>query len=153
MEIRHCCVSLLDVPEVLPFGFEPSATENLVEILEDTDHSEDMLMEFMTDLETEIKEPIYRLGQDMVGEKLYRRYLLERDGFIEVALEKPAAVIAHFTNIKRGKDFAAALEKTITKYVEGDIAKLLCDDINISYQQESELTQYKLQELRNLRNV
>ena len=144
---------MLDVPEILPFGFEPSGVENLVDLLDDTNRSEDMLKEFMTTLEQEYKEPIYRLGQDMIGEKLYRRYLLEKDGFIEVALEKPAAIIAHFTNIKRGKDFAAALEKTITKYVEGDIAKLLCDDINISHQQESELTQYKLQELRNLRNV
>jgi len=153
MEIRHCCVSLLDVPEVLPFGFEPKAAENLIDILEDTDHIEDMLKEFMTDLEQEYKEPIYRLGQDMIGEKLYRRYLLEKDGFIEVALEKPAAIIAHFTNIKRGKKFAAALEKTIKKYVEGDIAQLLSDDINVSYQKETQLTQYKLQELRNLRNV
>ena len=153
MEIKHCCVSLLDVPEVLPFGYEPTAAENLVDILKDTDRSEDMLVEFMTDLEKEFKEPIYRLGQDMVGEKLYRRYLLEKDGFIEIALEKPAAIIAHFTNIERGKDFAAALEKTITKYVEGDIAQLLCDDINISYQEETDLTQYKLQEIRHLRNV
>ncbi|MCK4491507.1 MAG: hypothetical protein KAU03_02710 [Candidatus Altiarchaeales archaeon] len=153
MEIKHCCVSLLDVPEVLPFGFEPSSSENIMDLLEGTDHSEDKLLGFMSDLEREFGERIYRLGQDMVAEKLYRRYLLERDGFIEVAIEKPCAVIAHFTTMERGEKFANALANVVKKYVGGEIANLLCDDINISCQEQSELTQYKLQELRGLRNV
>lgn len=151
MEIKHCCVSLLDVPEVLPFGFEHS--ENVMEMLGSMDKIDDKLLEFMTDLELEFGEGIYRLGQDMVGEKLYRRYMFEKGGFIEVAMEKPCAIIAHFISIERGEVFAEALSKVIKRYVRGEIADLLVDDIQVSFQKETELTNYKLAELRKLRNV
>lgn len=153
MEIKHCCVSLLDVPEVLPFGYEPGEGEDIIEVLEGTSHSEDELEEFMKVMEEEFSEQIYQLGQDMVAGKMYRRYLLEENGFVEVAVEKPSAVIGHFTTVERGQAFAEALARVVKEYVEGDIADLLCEDINISFQEESNLKNYKIEELRELRNV
>jgi hypothetical protein len=152
MEIKHCCVSLLDVPDVLPFGFE-RLENNLMDILDGTDEMDGALIAFMTDLELEFNEDVYQLGQDMVGEKLYRRYMFEKGGFLEVAMERPCAVIAHFISLERGQTFAEALSRVVIGYVKGGLGDLLVGDIQVSFQEESQLSNFKLAELRKLRNV
>lgn len=151
MKTRHCCVSFLDVPEVFPFGLEKE--ENVLDMLEKPDLTEGKLLEFISHLEDEFEEEIYRIGQDIIGERLYRRYLFKRDGFLEIAMEKPCAVIAHFVTINRGRKFAESLAKVIKKYLGDGIGDLMVNDINIAYEAEDALTQYKLAELRKLKNV
>lgn len=151
MEIRHYCVSLLDVPEVLPFGFEKN--ENVLDMFDKIDFAEGKLLEFMSDLEKEFKENIYRLGQDMIGGKLYKRYMFKKDGFLEIAMEKPSAIIAHFITKERGRRFAESLARVIPKYVKGEIADLMINDISVTFQEKEELNHYKLAELRKLRDV
>jgi len=153
MKIKHCCVSVLDVPEVLPFGFESEAEGGVRDLLDYNDHSDEVLSHFMSDLERELGEGVYTLGMDVVGDKFYRRFLFEKGGFAEVAVERPCAVVAHFISLERGHSFAEALSKVIGKYVKGEIGDLLIGDIQVSFQEESELSNYKLAELRKLRNV
>ncbi len=153
MKIKHCCVSVLDVPEVLPFGFESEVAGSVQDILEYNDHSDEVLSDFMSDLEREFCEGVYTLGTDVVGDKFYRRFMFEKGGFAEVAIERPCAIIAHFISLERGHAFAEALSKVINKYVKGEIGELLIGDIQVSFQEESELNNYKIAELRKLRNV
>ena len=141
-------ISLLDVPEVLPFKIS-SADGGGAQGEEKADKE---LFRFISELEKEFSEELYYIGWDKIGGKFYRRFLFEEEGFLEVSMTPPCAIVAHFHDKNRAHLFARALKDAVLKTVgENILTEMLVEDINITKGDEGGLTQYKLSELREIR--
>ena len=147
MRIRSSFVSLLDISEVLPFTYRET---------KDMDHEEKVLAKlskFVDVIEKQFKEEVCFIGDDIIGEKFYYRFLFKKGGFLEVMVQPPVAMIAHFIEQSRAKKFAEALKKTIDKTIEEKKAReILKNVIEVSTENEA-LSYEKWTKLRKIRSL
>jgi len=156
MRLKHVYVVLIDLPEALPFEFRLKETEpdNVEELHRKTKESEEKLFDFVTKLEDNFKEEFSFIGEDIIGEKFYKRFLFPNGGFLEVMHQPPAALIAHFIEKKRANVFADALKKTIDEMVEDEKSKMILKNlIEINTEKEEPLTYEKWSKLTELRKL
>ena len=155
MMLTHFYVTLLDLPECLPFTFNP--TGKLEELEKDERlelEAEARLQSFAEQLMNKFGEEFAYIGDDIIGEKFYKRFLLEKNGFMEVMTGVPAVVSAHFTTKERAEKFAEALRKTIEKQVSDEKAKMvLLQAIEVDEDEASQLTFEKWEKLRDIRST
>ncbi|HIH20771.1 TPA: hypothetical protein HA244_05885 [Candidatus Micrarchaeota archaeon] len=145
---------MLDLPEALPFAFMPSGKfEEMESDAKNEEAAEKKLLAFTIQLMQNFGEDYAYIGEDVIGEKFYRRFLLEKNGFFEIMTGIPAVVSAHFTTQDRAQKFAEALKKTITTQVKEDKAKLVLNQsVEVSEDEESKLTFEKWEKLRDIRS-
>ncbi len=144
MKTDSCFVSLLDISEVLPFSRKKENEDGA--ILAD-------LNRFMTIVERQFKDKIVFIGEDVIGEKFYYRFLFKKGGFVEVMTNPPVAIVAHFIEKKRANKFAEALKKTIDKTVrEKKSREILKNVVEVSEGKES-LGYGEWSKLRNIREL
>jgi hypothetical protein len=112
-------VTLIDLPEALPFGSDTPDSADLVALATQNSESETdrALFEFVKSLERNFGEKTCFIGEDIVGEKFYKRFLFEKGGFIEIMTGVPVAISAHFTTKLRSDKFSRALSASISKLV------------------------------------
>ena len=115
MKTKHVFVALLDVSHLLAFGLGRCADP--AESLAAVEKSRAELEIFMNALEKEFKEPVWYMGTDILADKMYERFMFEGGGFLEIIIERPIAISAHFIDQQRARRFAAALKRTIEKCV------------------------------------
>jgi len=145
-------VTLVDLPEALPF--EIKRGKGIKSILEAGEEDTKKLFDFIKLLEKEFGEEFSFIGEDVIAEKFYRRFLFSKGGFLEVMSEPPAAIIAHFIEETRAKKFAAALKKVINKAVTDKVAaKILRNSVEVSTEKEEALTYKKWSELKAIRRL
>lgn len=120
--LKHVFVTLLDLLETLPFGFAQQFDGKTLAKMNDDEKNmliaEGKLFEFAVSLEKTFGERLCYIGEDVIGEKFYKRFLFEKGGFIEVMTGLPVAMNAHFSDMKRAEKFALALKKSLAKFVK-----------------------------------
>ncbi len=152
MKNKHSYVTLIDLPEALPF--EIRTKKEIKFILESGEEDAEKLFTFIKILEKEFGEEFSFIGEDIIAEKFYRRFLFPKGGFLEVMSEPPAAIIAHFIDEARAKKFAAALKKAIERTVSDKTAiKILQNSVEVSTEKEEALTYKKWSELKDIRKM
>jgi len=152
LKSRHSYVTLVDLPEALPF--EIKKKKEIRFILEAGEEDTKRLFGFVRLLEKLFGEEFSFIGEDIIAEKFYRRFLFSRGGFMEVMSEPPAAIIAHFIEKSRAKKFADALKKVIEKTVTDEtIAKILKNSVELSSEKEEALSYKKWSEMKKIRKL
>jgi hypothetical protein len=156
MRTKHTYVVLIDLPESLPFEFKLTKTkpDGLDELDGEAKKSEEELFKFVTRLEKHFKEEFSFIGEDIIGEKFYKRILFKKDGFLEIMYQPPAALIGHFIEPNRAKTFAKALEKVIDETVKEDKVKMILKNlIEVNTENEEPLTYDKWSKLTKIRGL
>jgi len=153
--LKHFYVTLLDLPEALPFAFVP--TVNLEEVDKDAKKEAEAdlkLQKFTVQLMKKIGEDFAFIGDDIIGEKFYKRFLFEKNGFMEVMTGVPAVISAHFTTKTRANKFAEALRQTIKNQVKDKkISAILMSAVEVSEDEASRLSFETWEKLRNIRST
>lgn len=155
LKSRHCYVVLIDLPEALPFEIKPLVKpDEIAKIDTKTINAEKELFDFVSKLEKNFKEEFSFIGEDIIGEKFYRRFLFPKSGFMEIMYQAPVAIIAHFLDIKRAKDFANALKKTLEETItDKKILTILKNMIELNTEKEEVLTYEKWSKMREIRGL
>jgi len=151
--LKHFYVTLLDLPEALPFAFTPSGN---FEQMDDDARKEAVadvkLQKFVATLMKKFGEDFAFIGDDIIGEKFYKRFLFEKNGFVEVMTGVPAVISAHFTTKARAEKFAKALRETVEIQVsEQKVKGILMNAVEVSEDEASRLSFEKWEKLRNTR--
>src|SRR3989338_6475141 len=151
--LKHFYVTLLDLPEALPFTFNPSGNfEDLDEDAKAEIRAELKLRRFVSALMKKFGEDFAFIGDDIIGEKFYKRFLFEKNGFLEVMTGVPAVISAHFTTKARAEKFAKALRETIKKQLTNEKARaILLSAVEVSEDDASRLSFEKWEKLRSIR--
>jgi len=152
LKSRHSYVVLIDLPEVLPFEMKKKG--GIKEILEMGEEDIKKVFEFVVLLEKAFGEEFSFIGEDVIAEKFYRRFLFPKGGFMEIMTEPPAAIIAHFIEIERAKKFAEALKRVLANVVkEKTVCNILKSSVEVSTEKEDVLTYKKWNEMKNIREM
>lgn len=152
MKVKHIFVPALDVGELLPFGIKN--TKKLDEDLDFQEKSKKELVKFINKLEKNFNEEIYYVGMDIIGEKAYERFLFEKGGFLEIMMEEPVAINAHFVSEARGKKFAESLKRTLKQILpKGEVSNMFIDNIQVQDEQDSSLSVKKWTAIKKIRNL
>ena len=106
---------------------------------------------FIIALEKNYGEGVFSIGFDIIGEKYLQRFIFENEGFLEVMIQAPVAIAAHFVREKKAEKFVNALRKTLKDILPKSTARDLMIE-NIEVQKEDEvLTHEKWQKLKKIR--
>ena len=138
MNTKHIFITALDINEQLPFTVKK--TKKLQETFQEQDRARKELNKFIKNLEKQFKEEISYLGMDVIGEKAYERFMFKSSGFLEVMVEPPVALTAHFPNKPRAKKFHTALKTTMKKTLKGPQKDIFLDSITLNDEQDQSLT-------------
>jgi hypothetical protein len=141
MKIKHSFVVLLDLPEILPFSISEEEGPKMEE-----------LGDFVDNLSEKLVENIYYIGQDTIGEKFYERFLFEKGGFLEIMVQAPVAIVAHFVEQKRAERFAEALREVILG-IKDKVAPMLAKNIEVQTEKEQPLDYKTWSKLRRIREA
>jgi hypothetical protein len=156
MNSKHSYVVLIDLPENLSFELNPTeiSPHNLDGVEAKNRKAEEELFKFFTKVEQHLKSTFSFIGEDVVAEKFYKRFLIEGGGFIEVMYQRPAAIIAHFTEEKKAKEFAASLKETIRQTVKDKKAATILENlVEVNTEKEEPLTYKKWSQLTQIRGL
>lgn len=152
-KVRHAYVTLLDLPEAMPFGFvadekmsQPDADEKKLA------ESDRKLIIFAAVLQKNFKEQLVYIGEDVIGEKFYKRFLFENNGFVEIMTGVPVVISAHLIGKARADKFADALRKTITQTIKDPKPRqILLSSIEVSEDEGDRLSYEKWEKLKDIR--
>ncbi len=148
-ELKHYFVPVLDVSEKVPFSININCS--VKKRMENQDYAKKELNNFISKLSKEFKEKIVYIGMDVIGEKYYERYLFEKGGFLEVMMEKPLAINAHFSHEARAKKFEKSIKKIFNNMLGSDpVSKMFIENIGIGTD-ETNLKVSTWDKLKNIR--
>lgn len=149
MKSQHSYVTLLDLPEALPFE------QKKTKMLEKPSNQDEELFNFIKILEKNLKEELSFMGEDIIEGKFYKRFLFQKNGFLEVMYETPAAIIAHFIDEASAKKFASALKKTIKQVIkDSKTSTILQNLVEVKKQNiDSALTYDKWTKIKKIREM
>jgi len=151
MKTKHVFVAVLDVNEIMPFAV--SKEENLEKGLQEQEKYREELVKFIDLLEKNFKQKVYYMGMDIIEAKYYERYMFDKNGFLEVIMDKPVAINAHFTEEKIADKFKEALKKTLIKVLpESPVSQMFVESIQVQTQKEQSLTYNTWTKLKDIRN-
>lgn len=156
MKSKHSYVVLIDLPEALPFTNKKliKTPKDIIEAQKETEKTEKELLHFIMILEKNFKEEISFIGEDIIGEKFYKRFLFPKSGFMEIMYQPPVSIVTHFIEKKRAEQFALALKKTLEKYISNEkIKNILINLVEVNTEKEEVLTYEKWNKLREIRRM
>ncbi len=149
MRSQHFFVPALDVGGLLPFAVRK--TENIEKSFAEQDRAKKELVKFVDKLEKRLKQKIFYMGFDVIGEKAYERFIFDKGGFLEVMVESPVAINAHFVHPVQAKKFAAALKATLKSMLPNSpVSGLFLDSIEVQDQDDSSLTVEKWDRMKDV---
>jgi len=149
MKTTHLFVPALDVSGLLPFAVRETTT--LEQSFGEQDRAKKALVAFVDALEKTLKQKIFYMGFDVIGEKSYERFMFDKGGFLEVMVESPVALNAHFVHPDDAKKFAAALKKTLAATLPKDeMSRLFIESIEVQNQDDTTLTVEKWNTMKNI---
>ena len=124
LEKKHFSVLLKDENGILPFSMKKGS---VAERMGGIDSSEKSLELFTRLLEKAMRDVIWYIGTDILGENYYERFMFNKSGFLEIALGEKAEIRAYFPNNKRADRFRAALKKALIKLLGKKASHLIKD--------------------------
>jgi len=151
--LSHAYVTLLDLPEALPFGIVVSEeAEKLSADSRKLTESDRKLFAFIKVLERDFGERLVYIGEDVIGEKFYKRFLFEKNGFVEIMTGVPVVISAHFIGKARADKFAEALRKAIKQTVrDPKPQQILLSSIEVSEEESERISYDKWEKLKDIR--
>lgn len=141
MKDRYFNIPLEDVAGLLPFN--KSETDDLSDEISEKKKIREEMGKFMDLLKKNMNTTVFYMGSE--GNK--ERFLLT-NGLVEIIVDRPLVINAHFTKLSQAKKYSKALKATLRKIVpESKIKKMLIDSVEIK--DKSSLTIDKWQQMHN----
>ncbi len=135
MKTKHIFVPALDVGEILPFAVHRQ--RSLQENLKEQERAKLELIKFVNLLEKNYGRKVYYMGMDVIASKSYERFIFEDGGFLEIMIESPLALNAHFVHQDQARKFRRALAKTLQQGLpRGITSKLFIRSITVQKEQD-----------------
>ena len=132
-------VSVVDVEQLLPFVKQE--THSVSDEIKEENRVKEELQKFIEILKKHAGEQIYYIGEEKKFGKHLERFLFQKGGFLEVVLEQPVAINAHFIEKKMAMKFCKGLKKAAYLILpESEVKKLFIDSIMVSKPTEEALT-------------
>ncbi len=129
-QYKYKVVSLLDVNELLPFAKEE--VRSLEQDIKEEKRVEKELKEFIGKIEKHSGHKIHYIGHEKRYGKHLVRFLLQKGGFIEVMVEKPLALNAHFIKKESAEKFANGLKKALDEHLpDHPVKQMFIDSIAV----------------------
>lgn len=156
MKSKHSYVVLIDLPEMLEFEVSPTKVtpEKIANLEKENMESDGELFKFVSKIEKRMRVNFSFIGEDVISEKFYKRFLVNGGGFIEVMYQAPAAIIAHFIEEDRANKFADSLKSTIREVVEDKKAATILENlVEVNTEKEEPLTYKKWSQLTHIRGM
>ena len=151
MKTKHIFIAVLDVNEICPFSV--IKTENFEEGLKKQQESQKALANFIDILEKNFGQKIFYMGMDVIESKYYERFLFDKNGFLEIMIDKPVAINGHFTEEKLAKKFCEALKKALLNILpQTPVSQMFVDSIQVQNEEEQSLTYDTWTKLKDIRN-
>ncbi|RJQ17145.1 hypothetical protein C4573_03770 [Candidatus Woesearchaeota archaeon] len=151
MKTKHIFVATLDINELFPFSV--SDKKEIEEGLKDQQRVRQELEKFIGLLEKHGNQKIFYMGSDIIESKYYERFLFEKNGFLEVMMDKPVAVNAHFTEKKHAESFCKAIKKALLNLLsDTPVSKMFIDAIEVQTEAEQSLTYQTWEQIKDIRN-
>jgi len=123
-------VSIVDVNELLSFA--KKEYHELEEQIQEEKRVENELKDFIKAIEKHSKHKIHYIGHEKRHGKHLVRFLFKKGGFLEVMVEKPLAINAHFINEKHAEKFAQGLKKTLHEVLpENKVKDMVINDVKV----------------------
>lgn len=144
MKLRHSYVTLIDLSEILPFSCDGKIDASMKE-------AERNLFLFMSLLEKKAKQHFCYIGEDIISEKYYKRFLFEKGGFVEIMTGAPVVLCAHFTSELQAKKFAEALKNSLKSFIKNRNIGILLNTIEVHTEKEEQLTYEKWRRMHDIR--
>lgn len=142
-------ISVLDVEELLPFV--KKETMSIEEQIIEEKRVKEELEKFVDLLIKHNKEKFYYIGEEKKFGKHLERYIFHNGGFLEILVEKPVSINAHFLSKKRAEKFCSALKKVSNVVLpESEVKKIFIDSIQVSKPEDSPLTYDKWKIIHSL---
>ncbi|RLI99758.1 MAG: hypothetical protein DRP03_02610 [Candidatus Aenigmatarchaeota archaeon] len=151
---RHWFVTLIDLPEALPFVVKES--EIAKEVFGENVKGSyiEKLISFIKAIENEFGYEVAYVGEEAKADKYYTRFLFKDGGLLEIMIQAPCAIIAHFIEREKAERFAATLRNVLDRVVKDKtMCQLLKDSIELSSATDEALTYEKWSEMRNIREL
>lgn len=147
MSANYHVVSLIDVNELLPF------IKRVKEGEEEQEQEENKLREelhkFFTILKKYYHRPIHHIGEEKSYGKHLERYLVDKGGFIEIMVEAPLHLSAHFFSKARAEEFSRALKEALKESVPASpVRSMFIDSVYVSKAKRA-ITYHKFDRLRH----
>ncbi|MBN1502393.1 hypothetical protein JW930_02515 [Candidatus Woesearchaeota archaeon] len=129
-EPSYKVVSLLDVNELLSFAKQE--VKGLEDEIKEEQRVEEELKEFIKHIEKHSGHKLNYIGHEKRYGKHLVRFLFQDGGFLEVIVEKPLAMNAHFSDEEQAKKFVSGLKKTLEKTLpDHPVKDMFIDSIHI----------------------
>ncbi|RME53202.1 hypothetical protein D6783_02665 [Candidatus Woesearchaeota archaeon] len=131
MTTNYHVVSLIDVNELLPFV--KRVRQNTDEPTKEEEAKlQAELDRFFSTLKRYYHTPIHYIGDERRYGKHLERYLINKTGFIEIMVEAPLHLNAHFISKREAETFAQALKKTLFETVPASpVRSMFIDSVRV----------------------
>ncbi len=146
----YTIVNLVDVNEFLSFA--KKEYKELEQQIKEEERVERELKKFISEIAKYSKHIIHYIGHEKRYGTHLVRFLFKQGGFLEVIVQKPVTLNAHFIDAASAKKFAAGLKKTLQKWLpDTPIKQLIIDSIKIETgKRENEITIEKWTKLHRI---
>jgi hypothetical protein len=151
MQTRHIFIPALDVGEIVPFTLKKAQT--VQESIDEQERIRTVLAQFIEKLEVRFQEGIFYLGFDEIAGRFYERFMFEHGGFLEIMVEAPLAMNAHFTDEQKAAKFCQAIKDTLREMLpDNPISRMFIDSIEVQNQNDDSLTYKKWETMKEIKN-
>jgi hypothetical protein len=123
-------VSYVDVNDLLTFA--KKEYKSLEDQIKEEKRIEEELKKFIKNVQNHSNYKIHFIGHEKRYGNHLARFLFKDSGFLEIMLEKPLAINAHFVNEDAAKKFASGLRKALdAELSDSPVKKMIIDSIKV----------------------
>jgi len=128
--VDYKIVSFVDVHNLLPFGKKQYQT-SMMKFKEEARIEKEILV-FMAGLGRRSKLKIHFIGHEKNNEDHTLRFIIEQGGYIEIYIDRPLSLNAHFISQDRAELFLKALKESLNIHIpEHPVKQLMINEIKI----------------------
>jgi hypothetical protein len=148
-KLKYYLVTITDVEGLL--NFSKNHTSELKDEVSEQNRSQEELEQFISLLHSRFHEEIMYIGEEKILGKHVERFLFNHGGFMEIMLEKPLVLNAHFLHIEKAQRFSEALKKTLHYLIPPHpVKEIFIDSITVEEHSKNPLTMETWMRMHNI---
>lgn len=147
--IKYINVTLVDIEGILPFNKKD--LKGFAGDFKEETRLRTEIGNFMGALQKNMHEPAKYIGEEKKYGKHLERFIFYAHGFLEIMVEQPLTINAHFTNMTMAKRYQKALKKTLRDTLpESKVKDFLIESVSIDDSEKQQLTYEKWDRMHHI---
>ncbi|MFW5991344.1 MAG: hypothetical protein ACOCQX_03885 [Candidatus Nanoarchaeia archaeon] len=132
--VQYINIPLEDVEGLLPFN--KKGADDLTDEITEEERIKRQIAKFMQIIEKRMNEKVSYMGTEKQYGIYMERFMFSK-GFVEIIVEKPLLINAHFSDMNEARKYAQALKAAVQKTLpESETKKMLINSISIKPRQK-----------------